>query len=217
MFEPWEGPAYRQADNIFGGRRLLVLGESHYTNKPEEVGSSWPDYTQWCVRRFPINGESNPFYDNVARILIDVSQQTEFAQHRRRVWNSIAYFNFVPVCIDGRSRSEGGNGRRPTKGMFQQGSKSFLPVIRNLDPEAIIVCGLETWDWVAHELDGFLGKPRDVIYYDDGRYLFSRIHHPSYQKFKPEYWVDRIEYLIERSQMPRQRGAKVVWPDLRFR
>lgn len=217
MFDPWEGPAYRQTDNIFGGRRLLVLGESHYTSKPEEVGTSWPDYTQWCVRKFPINGESNPFYDNVARIFSDGYRQNGVAEHRRLIWNSVAYFNFVPVCADGRSIADGGTGRRPTAKMFEEGANSFLPIIRKLDPEAVIVCGLQTWDWAAPKLDGFSGKPRDVIYYDDGFQLFSRIHHPSYQKFKPDYWTKRIDYLLEHSQIPRQRGAKVVWPDLRFR
>ena len=40
MFDPWIGERFGAEDNILAGCRLLILGESHYTGNPEEVGTT---------------------------------------------------------------------------------------------------------------------------------------------------------------------------------
>ncbi|EAS51451.1 conserved hypothetical protein [Aurantimonas manganoxydans SI85-9A1] len=211
MFEPWIGPHYKSDGGLFAGTRVLVLGESHYARKAEEIGTAPDGFTDEIVRWFGLAAHNNPFFRNTVRAALGLPPGPIWKQHSAHFWNSIAFYNYVPVLVDGRAHAVGGNARRPENWMFEAGAEPFLKILDRLEPEAVIVCGLTLWDWAAPHLDGFEGKPRDVIFYDDGRSVFSRIHHPSYQKFDAKYWYPRLHRLVEMTVEPRKRGTKICW------
>jgi hypothetical protein len=210
LFTPWVGSKYRN-DNYFGSARVLLVGESHYDQNPETIGTTPADFTTTMMQRYPLSGAYNPFFCNVMRAVMGLEKSDPWKPAADHFWNSLAFYNYVPVVVDGRVHSEGGSERRPDERMFRAGAKPFRQVLARLEPQAVIVCGLELWDWLAPNLDGFDGPPRDVIFYDDGRSVFTRIHHPSYRRFDPFHWHMRIKCLLEMTADPRQSGRKVTW------
>lgn len=207
MFEPWIGPNYGSSE-FFGLKRVLVLGESHYTHKPEEVGSSPPGLTRYVVETYGLTNTYATFFDRLADALSGGFGGVG-ASTKRQVWEAVAFFNYVPMLVDGRSGANGGDERRPRAEMFEAGAASFRKHYADLEPEAVVVCGLETWHWLAPHLDGFGPADRDVVYYDDGRAIFARIHHPSYRLFDPGKWNRRTRQLIKYAADPHQCGRRV--------
>ncbi len=132
-------------------------------------------------------------------------------------WQSVVFYSYVPVYADGRAKSQRGAERRPTDEMFEAGGEPFRRVLAEPKPEAVVVCGLALWAWVAPHLncfkDGLTGKPRDVILYDDGRTVFARVHHPSYVNFNPAYWCPRIQRLFDLTKEPRECGRRILWTE----
>ena len=211
MFDPWEGPYYRTDEGLFASTRVLVLGESHYARKALEVGTTPDGFTGDVVRWFGLGARESLFFRNTVRAVLGLPTGEAWKGHSPSFWNSVAFYNYVPVLVDGRPKADGGNERRPEDWMFKAGAEPFKTILDRLEPQAVIVCGLTLWEWVAPQLDAFEGKPRDVIFYDDGRSVFARIHHPSYRKFDADHWNGRLHRLIEKTAEPRERGAKVMW------
>ena len=213
MFEPWVGKRYGEPGNM-AGCRLLILGESHYTRNPAEVGTTPPGFTTGVVEGLAIHGR-HQFFGKLHEIVVGTPRRGHTAADKEAFWSAVAFYNWVPVLCDGRPVAEGGAQRRPTPEMFRAGAQPFADVMARLEPEAVIVCGLELWETVAPTLPGFGPNPdRDVVYYDDGRAVFARIEHPSYPGFKPAYWYPRIHHLIELTAEPRRAGAKTMWKDI---
>lgn len=214
MFEPWIGSKYEADDGMLAGCRLLVLGESHYAKHASEIGTTPAGFTSDVVRWFMQEGHFNLFFYSLAQAALGLPRSRKWQPELAMFWDSVAFYNYVPVLVDGRPSAIGGNNRRPEASMFAAGAGPFREVQARLKPDAVIVCGLELWQWVAPNLDGFSGPQRDVIFYDDGQSVFARVYHPSYRNFKTEYWYPRIHSLVERAAQPRQRGEKVFWrPD----
>ena len=209
MFVPWRGENYE--NNTLLGCRLLVLGESRYTDKATDIGTSPEDFTCDVVRYFPLGGRYNKFFSTIQSTILGHDEGRDWRKYADAFWNSVAFVNYVPVLVDGRSAAEGGNERRPQQSMFAAGAETFKKNLVALEPDAVVVCGLETWGWVAPQLDGFTGAPRDVVFYDDGRSIFSRIHHPSYRGFDRQKWHIRTRALIEKTAEPHERGRRAMW------
>jgi hypothetical protein len=196
------------------GCRLLILGESHYTRDLAEVGTTPDGFTTEVVEHFAIRNR-HQFFGKLHEIVVGTPRRAHTAGEKEAFWSTVAFYNWVPVLCDGRPLAAGGAQRRPTPEMFRAGAQPFADVLNELEPDAVIVCGIELWDTVAPTLPGFGPKPdRDVVYYYDGRTVFARIEHPSYPNFKPAYWYPRIHRLIELTAEPRQVGTKVMWKDI---
>ena len=189
---------------------MLILGESHYTGNPEEVGTTPLGFTSGVVDLLALQ-KRHQFFGKLQEVVTGKPRRLQTSDDRRGFWRSVAFYNFVPVLIDGRPVSAGGARRRPTATQFQQGIEPFHSIRNELKPTAVIVCGLETWSVLAPSLDGFEGPERDVIYYDDGTAVYARTQHPSWPGFDTEKWYARIAGLIELSAQERQLGWKQTW------
>jgi len=185
----------------------MVVGESHYTTDAVAVGTGSLGFTAEVVRWFVHGRRYNRFFANFTKAALGAFRQEDV----EAFWDSVIFYNYVPVLVDGRSHAKGGMNRRPTDAMFKAGAAPFREVLSRYEPQAVIVCGLTLWSWLAPNLDGFEGPARDVVFYDDGRSVFTRMHHPSYRKFDPAYWMPRIRTLVEMSAAPRERGSKIAW------
>ncbi|MDQ0324599.1 hypothetical protein J2R99_000448 [Rhodopseudomonas julia] len=211
MFEPWVGEKYSHESGFAGGR-LLILGESHYSKRVEEIGETPEKFTENVVRYFGIERRHN-FFGKVQEVVTGVPRKQQTAADKKVFWNAVAFYNWVPTIVDGRPVSEGGARRRPTDDMFRAGGAPFQVIRRRLEPRAVIVCGLTLWDHVAPTLDSFGHADRDVIFYDDGNCMYARISHPSTPRFDTRKWCRRVGHLLELSAQPRQLGRKIRWQE----
>ena len=143
FFEPWVGQNY-QTGGIFR-KKILVLGESHYCGNPECKGKcgfrDFPDggcedFTQNTVKDY-LNGKKDYWtstYLKFEKSLYDHSKDNDYVERDERIWNSLAFFNFLQVdMIEAR---KGG-----TSEDYEEGRIAFLEVIEELQPDLIIAWG----------------------------------------------------------------------------
>ncbi len=212
MFEPWIGSNFGSPDHPVGRHRLMILGESHYSTDPSLIGTAPKSFTSEVVRSLAIES-GYPFFGKLRAAVVGGTAGSGSFAERASFWSGVVFYNYVPVIVDGRPLEVGGTARRPTTEMFKAGAGAFRVVQHDLKPAAIIVCGLELWSHVAATLAGIKQPTRDVVFFDDGNSVFSRIHHPSWRGFKLAQWQTRVQHLLRLAATPRQTGNCVLWSD----
>lgn len=196
MFKPWVGPTYGEPSNFLGGVRLLVLGESHYCNENEleKVGTCDPGFTQMVVNMHAFK-RGAPFFTKLTQVV--AGQTWGEIETVRSLWNSIAFYNYVPVFVATRPQV------RPKDEMFRAGREPFQDVLRDLEPEAILVTGYELWNWLIWGLpEGKGTKPWTMPFHEIGTATAGRMKHCSagfsWAKERPV-----VEEILQRARMRR--------------
>jgi hypothetical protein len=149
VFEPWIGSRYGEAGNRFGGRRVLVVGESHYSGH-HEIGSLAPQMTQDVMQKYRTRVAENWLrtFDNVAWAVSGKSRLDLMKDGKRGemdVWEDMALYNYVPVVIARSPQSD-----RPSPEHFRLGREPFEQVLSEHKPDVLIVCGYELFPWLVH-------------------------------------------------------------------
>lgn len=181
---------------------LLVLGESHYG-----VDNNDKKITEKVVKEWVFENKCKyPFFDNISSVLMADGQSAWSSEKRSKIWNQIAFYNFVQVSV-------GCNGQhRPTKEMFKDSYGAFLEVLKKLNPTHIWVCGKVLWG-------GMPGKDCDVMDFErrkeirpgkmvgeNGIYKFNDLAipalatwHPSprFRKFICDDWRPIVRQFLE--------------------
>jgi hypothetical protein len=178
-FLPWLGSRYETG---FRGRRLLVLGESHYWSDYQPMT---PESTRDCVRDVIKRADwVNNFWKFLEQAHLNVERH-EMAASGDEFWNAIAFYNFVQVSV--------GEGPRqaPSWDNFVAAREPFAAVIAALKPERIYVCGKRLWgsmddtpeDLFLHDdLQGYRLPSGKVawclarVHPSSGRYSWRRVH-----------------------------------------
>ena len=206
---PWIGRSYGHI-GIFGDKRVLILGESHYEWCPECWSTKAPrpsSLTCRCVAERMILDDSSTIqhWKNIEYALTG-GRLSE--PQRREFWNSVAYYNFVQTIV---GEYAGGPKRpRPSPQMYASSSEAFLRVLESLTPDVVIVLGFTLWPRLPD--DGPNGKLSVLI--KDGKelqrcqYLLStgkqvlacRVRHPSAGLGRP--WFPVIEKAIGVAEAP---------------
>jgi hypothetical protein len=141
-FLPWIGDNYQQG---FCGRRLLVLGESHYSYWEDEDGETrhHPPSETW-TREFI--GEVTRregcarFWKNIEQALLNEERVNKWCPNGGlALWNQFAFYDFVQTPLEQP-------GKRPTEAQFSESLKGFKTVLEVLCPERVLVCGMELWN-----------------------------------------------------------------------
>lgn len=130
-FLPFVGEKYH---NSRYGVRLLVLGESHYGVDAD----SGPDFTQKVIRDCAyVSGFA--FFSKLTNVL---RGRTDWPtdEDRRETWQHVAFYNFVQEFVGEESRIQ------PIKAMWRAAQAPFLNVVRELEPDVILVLGSRLWD-----------------------------------------------------------------------
>jgi len=130
-FTPWVGDSY--GDESAFGTPVMVLGESHYTEKDREPSSLTSD-----VMRLVIKGAKWNFYTRVLQTFV-----SKHPVDPRSFWHSVAFYNFIQIPIK--------KGSRPMKQMWLDAEQPFCEVLEWLDPRPrlIAVFGFRCWDKYA--------------------------------------------------------------------
>ncbi len=195
FFTPWVGAEY-SSGGIFG-KRILVLGESHYGN-----GESSPDATFRVLEEYLDCPETVPPYLQSFKLFERSLTGTETdAQQRRQIWDSLLFYNFVQeVSTDApRQMLDVKNPR--------QSAEAFFEVLETYRPEYIIAWGYRLWDkllpterWEWGEeivIDGL--PPIKFGYYtlaDGTRIKAIPVKHPS-AGYSWAEWHEVIKYFLK--------------------
>ena len=135
-FKPWIGSKYATT-NAFG-KRILVLGESHYGNPY----AATTDFTSDVVREY---GQRTryAFFTKVAKVLLQKDKSAWLSDvQRSEVWEHVAFYNYIQELVGDYSR------QRPTYEMWLAAERPFLEVIAQLRPHLVLVLGTELARWI---------------------------------------------------------------------
>lgn len=193
-FLPWVGDDYEKG---FRGRRLLVLGESHYdcwNGKKHELNKEITRINvEWAIRR----KDSAEFYKYVEQALLNETRVGGWAPGGGDpLWRQLAVYNFV------QSPVRGGAGVRPTSEQFTRSNPQFRTVLEFLRPERVWVCGIGLWGKME-EIDGnecCLHDSVQAYRLSDGTKVWClATNHPS-RGFSWNAWHPKIKAFLERPE-----------------
>jgi len=137
-FEPWVGSDWGKPENTLGGKKVLILGESHYNNEDEWTNRCDPDATRNVIRTYALQGR-HAFFSKLLHVLGGKPRWSLTQSEVDAFWQSVAFYNFVPVFVGNDNRIA------PNTEMFTSGVAPFRAVLAELEPEHIIVCGYRLW------------------------------------------------------------------------
>lgn len=136
FFLPWIGEDY---DSSSGEQRLLILGESHYSQPDEET----PDLTRTCIREHAKRKWNHRFFTMLTQL---VSGEDHWNIDRVQFWNRVCFYNYV-------QRSVGDSwGIAPDPEAYPRDERAFRAVISSLRPSHVLVCSWRLWDHLPSQL-----------------------------------------------------------------
>jgi hypothetical protein len=189
-FRPWEGENYSRAPF---GKKVLILGESHYDWDPDRKVADNPDVTNELIQE-QIDGYFKAFWTHIAVIFLNHKPDLNA---KRQFWQSVAFYNYV--------QTSAGNGPRvrPTPQMFQDSEPAFFEVLELLKPEVVIVLGYGLWKYLPNQTeDVAIETKTGQIYthsysYPGGKCVACCIRHPS-SGFNGRDWHHRVMDIISK-------------------
>jgi len=181
-FNPWTGSNYRQAPL---GKRILILGESHYDFDPDQPIEGYAELTNECIQE-QIDGDTKKaFWTKIATTFLN---RTPMLEDKRTFWHSVAFYNYV------QSTAGSGPRKRPSGEQWTASESAFFEVLDLLEPQLVVVLGYTNWENLtntdAEEGPGLPHFPhvRTCRYrYSTGSCLAIRLLHPS-SGFSPSDW-----------------------------
>lgn len=136
-YVPWHGQLYDKQPE-----RWLILAESSY-------GEAGPNEREWLPemigRHLADNDDHFTICSRLEHLLTGEAQRTTAG--RMGFWQRVAYYNYVTTLLD--------KGARPTPDQFARSHDAFSEVICQLKPHVVMVCGLELWDRLPGEKQGW--------------------------------------------------------------
>lgn len=116
----------------------MILGESHYADE----GEAGQDFTQHVVTTHAYRA-GVPFFSKLTAVLRgDTSYPTD--AERFDTWQHVAFYNFVQEIVGDGSRIA------PTREAWEAAHAPFFDVVRELEPDVILVLGNRLWEEVPN-------------------------------------------------------------------
>jgi hypothetical protein len=194
FFTPWVGEYYFSQN----GKKILVLGESHYCEKLGNgscegcEGTSEPDceLTNIAVQKFLDYKQGKAAHENWMNTFtrftdILLGEQVD-SEEVVDFWDNVVYYNYVQQAIEGPRIA-------PTEDDFINSEPAFFEVLKAYKPDLVIVWGRRLWKYMPESgadgiaiLDGANGNFYDYSIDDKKIHAYS-IPHPSSSKLSYEY------------------------------
>lgn len=199
FFKPWIGDDYASG-GIFG-KRILILGEAHLCDGCHDCGhvenaADCADFTTEDCIKVLLSGTTASWTGTFRKFERSLVNHDTGIEESRRIWNSLAFYNYVQKAIDGSRKT-------PQWVDFRNAEEAFFEVIDKLKPQLIIVWGVtrmydnlpcgERWcDGEPLEIDGRAIKNGYYKLADgvDARVLW--VYHPS-AGYSQERWYNVIK------------------------
>lgn len=193
-FLPWIGENYKKEG--FAGRRILVLGESHYCANAEDANEG---ITIEVIRAvIDKAAEFEPYmntFTKFAKALLGRAELTH--EDKVLLWNSIAFYNYIQVPMPATRVA-------PSREDFAASSEPFFETLEALRPEIMIVWGSRLYNNLPKGgMQGDDLKAPDGRWIETWRYFLKDgfpvrvipITHPS-AAFSPDYWHEVISIVL---------------------
>jgi hypothetical protein len=170
LFEPWVGQSY-DADGFFG-RRVLILGESHYGTPEQETAS----FTRECVESLAKAASGHRFFTVVAKLLLGAPPGVSLSRDQRTwFWDRVAFYNYIQAFPSHTSRV------RPTGEMWSAAAQCFPALLQRLRPDFMLVLGRELAERIPR-----IPPPTTVC----------AIPHPSSFGFQQTLWSKNVQVAL---------------------
>jgi hypothetical protein len=171
IFYPWAGKNYYNGG--FKGKKVLILGESHYGGFTSEESNATIDTVNRYLGRQTTTSNTNnwkSFFTKIAKICLDKEDISR--EDKDCFWDSVVFYNYVTECIE--------KDHRPTSRQWENSEKNFFKVINFYEPDIILMLGDELWDHTPSK--NWSSVKSNLGYYtlDSGKMVHtSSVYHPS--------------------------------------
>ena len=186
-FTPWIGKYY--SEKGFNGKRILVLGESHYCGncdncrKPKDKCGITVDVINDYLNYKNGKRKFANWMNTFTRFTNVFFGEKCNVENLNTFWNSIIFYNYVQKSTEGPRES-------PSEKMFQESQDAFFEVLNEYSPDIIIVWGLRLWN--NRPKNGYWGD-KNILNEQGGKLFFYKgkskdipaycIYHPSTSYF----------------------------------
>ena len=176
VFKPFIGTNF-STGGIFG-KKILVLGESHYCEESEVYDTLTTTVLQKYLNHNINEGWMNTFRKFERSLVGKITNENDSQQ----IWDSLAFYNYLQVPI-GDARIAG----QPED--YKNAVEPFFEVLNQLQPDFLIVWGQRLWSKLPND-NWTNGKPVNIDNYENpvGAYILKNghkvittpvYHHPS--------------------------------------
>lgn len=124
---PWVGPELRHAE-----KRPLIVGESHHGDREWERDAK---RTVDSIQAYVDGDWTHRYFTILGRL---ISGEPSPLQDKAKVWNQLAFYNFVPHVMDGP-------GQCPTPDQYDAGRQLFGRMIAEVAPTHMLVACARLW------------------------------------------------------------------------
>lgn len=200
-FKPWVGENYETG--IHQGKKLMILGESHYCANPETEVTE--DITIKVIEDLLDPFSEHEGYKNTytkfAKAVVGEKQFSD--ETKKEFWQHVIFYNYVQTAISGARVS-------PTTEQFRNSEQAFFEILSQYQPDLIIVWGKRLYNNLPQQgtqlpdlqiSQGiYAGESSEVWSYTIGGKTIALlpITHPSASMFELQYHKDLIYQFIEK-------------------
>ncbi|MCK8779115.1 hypothetical protein M0654_03860 [Rhizobium sp. NTR19] len=218
MAEPWRGDLWGDSENIIGGARLMILGESHHSAE-HAVGSYVPNMTQDVVQAYLEGklGKTGKFFANVERLVTGSRDKPLTREQSDAFWRSVVFYNYIPVVAASKPNS------RPLPEMWEGDTpRIFFDAVKRSEAEIILVCGRDLWRRkkhhvtipAAYNIAGRSFEAHEINWSDNYGAVAAHILHPSGSRgWTFDANVPVVNYLFDELGRRRQVRGEPTLPD----
>lgn len=200
FFRPHVGSSYHLPDNIFDGRKILVVGHNHYCKALLESGGctcgaecraycdACRNFTRNKIREYIDYCNTGRGFDRYMNTYTNFANcLSGYRTPPAAVWDSVAFLNLVQSAVASPDNL-------PTDTMYEESKESFMDVVRELLPDTILCWGhdhvymntpSDNWTPPAGDLAGYYTVGSKRIY-------MTHTRHPS-RYFSPLVERRRID------------------------
>ena len=199
---PWVGKNYLNSPQ---GKRLLLLGESHYVPDDEDESGYLKDtWTRDFIRKeglkqphWYMGNPINPLIRNTEKAIMNSDIITD--DSKIKIWQSVSFYNLVQKLLSSRKGEH-----RPIDEDFDHGWDVFFKIVDFLKPDTCIVLGKSSCGRLGYHLNNnetgwdrmipeFYSKEKIINLSKDGYKLkLIFIKHPS-SYFSWKNWAGFLE------------------------
>ena len=194
-FLPWVGDRYQIGWN---GRRIMVLGESHYCPSSEEAV---PQITNRVMADLlDTNSEHEGYKNTFTKFANALMGKSLSFDEKKAFWHSVLFYNYVQIPLPAARLA-------PSEEDFAKSETAFFEVLDTYQPDYIIVWGKRLYNHLprqGYQLPDLILPDGDGI--ETWAYKTSAgrvvqvlsVTHPS-AGFASDYWYEAMQAFIGRT------------------
>lgn len=195
FFKPWVGKDYE--NGIYEGKKLLILGESHYCGGCDKCGIKYnPSCDDFNTNKI-VEGylkynagerKAASFMKNYTKFVNVIFNRKINSEEMKNFWDSIIFYNYVQVAIEETRKT-------PTEEEFKLSEDGFFEVLNEYQPDLVIIWGERLFNNMPSKDGGWMSKKvcdvasENVYSYNiDGKNIPCYcVYHPSSSKYNYSY------------------------------